>query len=435
MDSDNIWRIVRLIILVILSGLFSAAETALTTVNLNKLRALEAEGGRTGRRAARVLKLRDESPRMLSAVLIGNNVVNLSASSLTTVLCTSLFGSRFIGAATGVITFLILVFGEITPKNLATVYSLQLSLLFAGPVKVIMIVLTPLIWLLNHISRGIFFLLRIDPDADPNQMTESELRQVVDVSGEEGVIEPTEQKMITNVVDFGDAVAKDIMIPRTDMVCISEDISREELLRIVEEESYTRLPVYARTRDKIIGILHIKDLFIALGRHRDGNVRIRDLMRKPVYVYEYQRTAQIFADMKTSSSTMCIVLDEYGTTAGLITMEDLVEEIVGDIRDEYDSEEAELIRRISEGKYSVDGAVKLDDLNDSLGTELHSEYYDSVGGLMIELLDRLPQEGDTAVSGGIRLTCTGVFHNRVERVEIDTNEVPASPEEDQRENE
>ncbi len=418
MDSGSVIQLVMLIVLLLLSGIFSSAETALTTVNLNKLRTLVDEGGRKGRRAARVLKMREDPSRLLTTVLIGNNIVNLSASALTTILVTKLFGSAMIGLGTGVLTFLVLIFGEIMPKNLATMYNLPMSLFYATPAYILSLVLTPLIWILNKISRGIFRLFRIDPDYNPDQMTESELLKIVDVSHEEGVIEKEEQEMITNVVDFGDAVAKDVMIPRTDMTCAEVSSSYQELLQLLEEENYSRLPVYRESKDHIEGILHVKDLILYAEKNGRENVNVEKIMRRPVYVYEYQRTAQIFKDMKASSTTMCIVLDEYGITAGLITIEDLIEEIVGDIRDEYDESEAERIISLSDGTYDVDGGVKLDDLSDALGIEIESAHYDSVGGLVIELLDRLPDKGDEVENDVVHISVTAVDRNRVERVRI-----------------
>ncbi|MBR0146005.1 MAG: HlyC/CorC family transporter [Eubacterium sp.] len=431
MDSGSWIQLGILVVLLILSGVFSSAETALTTVNLNKLRALVDEGGRKAKKAALVLRLREDSARLLTTVLIGNNIVNLSASALTTIFVTKVFGDRLIGVATGILTFLVLLLGEIVPKNLATLYNLQLSLFYSVPIRVLSIVLTPVIWFLNIISRGIFFLLRIDPDRK-DQMTESELRAIVDVSHEEGVIEKEEQKMITNVVDFGDAVAKDVMIPRTDMICAEVDADYNDLLKLLEEETFSRLPVYQESRDHIVGILHVKDLILYAEKYGRNAVKVEKVMRKPVFVYEYQRTAQIFKDMKTSSTTMCIVLDEYGVTAGLITMEDLIEEIVGDIRDEYDEGEAEWIKKVSEDVYDVDASVKLDDLSDALGIDLESEHYDSVGGLVIELLDRLPDEGDAVENDKVHLKVTAVDRNRVERVTV-TVKTPPEGQEDETE--
>ena len=418
MDPGSIIQLCILVLLLFLSGFFSSAETALTTVSLNKLKVVLDEGGRRGKKAKLVINMRENSAKLLSTILIGNNIVNISASALATVLCSNLFGNKYVGAATGILTLLVLIFGEITPKTLANQNSLTLSLAFSKPIYILMIILTPVIWLLNKICRGVFCLLRVDPDANPDQMTETELLKIVDVSSEEGVIENSEKKMINNVVDFGDAISKDIMIPRADMVCIDINISHEELKKLIEEENYSRYPVYDESKDHITGILLIKDILIHYEKLKKNEMNIKSLVRDAVYVYEYQRTAEIFADMKTSSANMCIVLDEYGVTAGIITMEDLIEEIVGDIRDEYDEHENEFIKEISPGHYDVDGSIKLDDLNDALGTSLQSDDYDSIGGLMIELLDRLPKEGDMVRTGEVTIKCGKVEKNRVERVDV-----------------
>ena len=421
MDSSSIVQLVFLVVLLVLSGFFSSAETALTTVSLNKLKTVVDEGGRRGRAARRVILMREDSSKLLSTILIGNNIVNISASALMTLLCTKLFGSSYVGVATGILTFFILIFGEITPKTLASLNNLSMSLYFSFPIYILMIILTPVISILDKICRGIFRILKVDPDKNPEQMTESELLKIVDVSSEEGVIENTEKQMITNVVDFGDAISKEIMIPRTDMVCLDVESTYEELMNVIEEENYSRIPLYEESKDHIVGVLYVMDILLKQEKLKKGELRIRDIMREPVFVYEYQRTAELFADMKVSSVTMCIVLDEYGVTAGLITMEDLIEEIVGDIRDEFDEHEKEWIKEISPGHYDVDGAVRLDDLNDAIGTSLESDSYDSIGGLMIELLDRLPEEGDMVRTGDTTLKCGRVERNRVERVDVITS--------------
>ncbi len=418
MAPGVIIEFIVLVLLLILSGFFSSAETALTTVNLNKLRTVVDEGGKRARAAQRVIKMRENSSKLLSTILIGNNIVNISASALATVLCTNLFGSRFVGYATGLLTFFVLIFGEITPKTLASVNNLGMSLAFSMPIYILMILLTPVIWLLNIICRGIFRVLHVDPDKNPDQMTESELLKIVDVSSEEGVIEDSEKEMIRSVVDFGDAVSRDVMIPRTDMICIDVEAPYEELLDIIQEENYSRIPVYEESKDHIIGILYVKDLLLTRIKIGQGDINVRDIMREPVFVYEYQKTAKIFEDMRGKSVTMCIVLDEYGLTAGLITMEDLVEEIVGEIRDEYDESENDNFKDMGDGHYNVDGSAKLDDLSDAIGVNLESENYDTIGGLMIELLDKLPEEGDVVRSDNIVIKCLSVVKNRIERVEL-----------------
>lgn len=419
MDASPIIQLVVIIILLFLSAFFSSSETALTTVSRLKLRTLADEGSK---RAKKVLSVTENSGKLLSTILIGNNIVNISASALTTTFCTDFFGSKFIGAATGLLTLLVLIFGEITPKTLATRYSVQLSMVFVYPISFLMLVFTPAIWLLNIITGIIFKILRVDPDDSGNIITESELRTIVNVSHEEGVIEPEEKFMISNVVDFGDALSKDIMIPRTDIVCADVLSTYDELVKLFMSETYSRIPIYEESRDNIIGILYLKDLFFYSETNDMEYFDLRSILRKPVFVYEYQKTSQIFADMKTASSSMVIVLDEYGVTSGIITMEDLVEEIVGDIRDEYDDDEKDFIKKLSENEYDIDASIKLDDLNDSLNTSLSSDDYDSLAGFVIELLDKLPDEGEEADYRNIHFKVTRVNKNRIERIKLTITE-------------
>ena len=407
---DPIAQLIILVILLILSGFFSSAETALTTVNKLKLRTLSEEGKK---RATKVLSVTENSGKLLSTILIGNNIVNISASALATTLCTEVFGSKFIGVSTGILTILVLIFGEITPKTLATKYSI-----FVYPIWILMIILTPVIWLLNIITGIIFKILHIDTSDKGDTMTESELRTIFDVSHEDGVLETSEKFMISNVVDFGDALSKDIMIPRADVVFADINSTYEEIVSKFSEETYSRIPIYEESKDNVVGLLYIKDLFFYKEKHGVENFDVRNILRKPLFVYEYQKTSQIFADMKTSSVTMAVVLDEYGVTSGIITMEDLIEEIVGEIRDEYDTDEADYIKVISENVYDLDASIKLNDLNDALDIKLASEDYDSLAGFVIELLDKLPDEGDTAKYKNLDFKVTKVNRNRVERITL-----------------
>ena len=412
---DPIAQLIILVILLILSGFFSSAETALTTVNKLKLRTLSEEGKK---RATKVLAVTENSGKLLSTILIGNNIVNISASALATTLCTEVFGSKFIGVSTGILTILILIFGEITPKTLATKYSVQLSMIFVYPIWILMIILTPTIWLLNIITGIIFKILHVDTSDKGDTMTESELRTIFDVSHEDGILETSEKFMISNVVDFGDALSKDIMVPRADVVFADINSTYEELVSKFSKETYSRIPIYEESKDNVVGLLYIKDLFFYKEKHGAQNFDVRHVLRKPLFVYEYQKTSQIFADMKTSSVTMAVVLDEYGVTSGIITMEDLIEEIVGEIRDEYDTDEADYIKVISENVYDIDASIKLNDLNDALDIKLTSEDYDSLAGFVIELLDKLPDEGDAAKYKNLDFKVTKVNRNRVERITL-----------------
>lgn len=413
MDTSDIIQLIVIVILLALSAFFSSSETALTTVNKHKLRSL-MEGG--NKSAAKVLKVTENSGKLLSTILIGNNIVNIYASSLTTTWATDVFGNKYVGLATGALTLLVLIFGEISPKTIATQKAVPLSMIVVYPISFLMTIFTPVIWLLNLITGIIFKLLRIDPNAGEGAMTESELRTIVNVSHEDGVIEQEEKFMISNVVDFGDALSKDVMIPRADIICADVTSTYDELVKIFMDETYSRMPIYEESKDHVIGILYLKDLFFYSETHDLSDFDVRKILRKPVFVHEYQKTSQIFADLKTSAVTMAIVLDEYGVTSGIITMEDLIEEIVGEIRDEYDDDEDDFIRKISDNQYDVEAAIKLDDLNDALGTTLKSNNYDSLGGLVIELLDKLPDEGEVATTENITLKVIAVEKNRIERI-------------------
>lgn len=421
MDSSSTIQLIVIVVLLFLSAFFSSAETTLTTVNKLKLRNLADNGSR---RAKKVLKITENSSKLLSTILIGNNIVNIAASSLTTTLCTNVFGNRYIGYATGLLTLIVLIFGEITPKTLATKYAVPLSMIFVYPISGLMVVLTPAIWLLNLITGAIFKLLHVDPNSNDEVMTESELLTIVNVSHEDGVLEQEEKFMISNVVDFGDALSKDIMIPRADIVSADITSSYDELVDIFIKETYSRIPIYEENKENIVGILYLKDLFFYRETHDIKDFDLRSILRKPLFVFEYQKTNQIFADMKTSSVTMAIVLDEYGVASGMITMEDLIEEIVGEIRDEYDENEDQNIINLDDNVYDIDASIKLDDLNDALSTNLSSDDYDSLAGFVIEVLDKLPNEGDEGDYENIHFKVTKVTKKRVERVTLTIYDIP-----------
>ena len=409
METSDILQLVILLVLLSASAFFSSAETALMTSNKFKIRNL-AEGG--DKRATKVIDITANTDKMLSAILIGNNIVNLSASSLSTTLTLKLFGSSLVGIATGILTFLILVFGEITPKNLASKNAEDMALKYIGIISVLVVILTPVIYVVNKVA-GIVISLFIKNNDDNNMVTEDELRAMVEVSHEDGVIEKEEKKMIVNVVDFGDTVAGDIMLPRVDMVMVSVESSYEEILKIFREERYTRIPVYEESPDNVIGILNVKDFLLIEDKE---NFSVKEHLREPLYTYEYKKTSSLMVDMRKTGANIVIVLDEYGTTVGLITLEDMLEEIVGEIRDEFDAEEDEGITKISETEYLIDGSTNLDDVNDRIGLELSSEEYESIGGIIMEKLGRLPVEGEVITFDNIILTVKKMDHARIEKV-------------------
>lgn len=413
MDPSDAIQFFILFILLLLSAFFSSAETALTTVSKIKMRSLAEDGNK---RAATVLDITENhSPKMLSAILIGNNIVNLYAASLTTTLAYSL-GGAMVSIATGILTVAILIFGEITPKNAATINSSKLALAYIPIIKIFMTVMTPVIFIVNLLSRGVLFLLRIDPNAKNNAMTEDELRTIVDVSHEDGVIESEEKEMIYNVFDLGDARAKDVMVPRVHVTFADVNSTYHELLEIFKEDKYTRLPVYEDTTDNVIGTINMKDLLLFDNRE---HFHVRDILREAYFTYEYKSISELLVEMRDASFNIAIVLDEYGETAGLITLEDILEEIVGEIHDEYDENEENFVQKVNDLEYIVEGSLSLDDLNDRLDLELESEDYDSLGGFIIQRLDRLPEVGDEfTTEDGIRMIVDRLDKNRVELVHI-----------------
>ena len=387
-SPSDILQIVILIILLVLSSFFSSAETALTTVNKMRMRSLADDGNK---RAAKVLEITGNQSKMLSAILIGNNIVNLYASSLMTPLAAKIFGPGYIALATGVLTLLILIFGEISPKTISTLKAEKISLSYCNTIAAIMWVLTPLIFIVNKIAQGFMLLIGVDIKKKAQSITEDELRTIVEVSHEEGVIESDEREMINNVFDFGESQAKEVMIPRIDMTCASIDATYEEIIDIFRKEKYTRLPIYKDSIDNVIGIINVKDLLL----YNSGEeFHVSDILREPYYTYEFKKTSELMEELRKTANNITIVLDEYGSTVGMITLEDLLEEIVGEIRDEYDEDEEDPIVKLSDTEYILDGMTKLDDLNELLDTEYSSEDYDSVSGLVIEKLDRMPVSGD-----------------------------------------
>lgn len=368
------------------------------------------------KRAARVLRVTGNPGKMLSAILIGNNIVNLSASSISTSLAIHLFGNTGAGIATGILTFLILIFGEVTPKTMATIKADSMSLTAAAPIGFLMKILTPVIFIINKLSLGLMFLLHVNIKDAQKKMTEEELRTIVDVSQENGVIEHEERDMIHNLFDFGDAEAKEIMVPRIDMTFVQADATYQEVLDIFRQDMFTRLPVYEDSTDNVIGIINMKDFLL---QNDTSEFSVRNLLREPYFTYEHKNTADLFLEMRKSSISLAIVLDEYGVTAGLITLEDLLEEIVGEIRDEYDADEEDDITRISDREFYVLGSANLNDVSEALSLHFTSDDYDTIGGYCLGLLDHLPEKNEIILTdNNILIRIDRMEKNRIERIYI-----------------
>lgn len=412
MSSSEITLLVVLVVLILLSAFFSSAETAFVTVSNIKIRSLIDEGNK---KAILVNKIIENKSKMLSAILIGNNLVNISASALATILAQKLFGDYAVSFATAILTILILIFGEITPKSLATLNALKLSLAYAKIIYGLMFILTPVIFVINFLANSIIRLFGLNPDAKTSSITETELRTIVDVSHEEGVIEKEERQMINNVFDFGDAIASDVMVPKVDMTMADINSTYDELIKIFRKEKFTRIPIYQDSTDNVIGIINMKDLLLYNPEHIFD---IRNFLRSAFFTYEGKKISELMMEMKKTSVNIVIVLDEYGVTSGLITLEDLLEEIVGEIHDEYDIDDEDDVREISTNKYLIEGHIKISDLNDRLGLNLHSDEYDSIGGLIIEKLDRFPNPGDKIIIDNVSLKVLSMDKMRINTVEI-----------------
>lgn len=413
MDTHLLIRLIILILLLVLSAFFSSAETALTTVNKIKLKTMADDGNK---KAARVLNVVTRPKKMLSAILIGNNIVNLSASSLATTLAIDIFGSVGAGIATGILTLLILIFGEITPKSIATINSTSLSLLFAPVISGLMWLLTPVIIIINFLAGLCIKLFGIDPDFKDDTITEDELRIMVDASHQSGEIEGDERTMIHKVFDFSDACAKEVMIPRIDMTMVDADISYNDLISVFKEDMFTRLPVCEPDSEKIIGMVNMKDF---LGLVPGDDFSVRNYLRDVYFTYEMKNVSDLFDEMREESTTVSIVLDEYGDLSGMITMEDLLEEIVGEIRDEYDEDEEDPIVRLNDREYQVLGSMNLEDLCNIIPLGFTSEDYDTIGGYIVGAFDHFPNAGETYVSeNGTIVRVLAVDKKRITKLRI-----------------
>ena len=429
MDSSDAIQFLALIILICLSAFFSSAETSMTTVNKIRIQSLAEQGDK---RALILLTVVEDSGKLLSTILIGNNIVNISASSLATTITMRLFGNAAVSVSTGIITLLVLIFGEITPKTMASLHAEKMALSYARIIQFLMFLLTPVIFLVNKMAKGVLTLLRVDDSVKGNTITEHELRTLVNVGHKEGVIETEERQMIYNVFDFGDSQAQDVMVPRIDVTFADVNSSYEDLIQLFREEKHTRFPVFEETTDNIIGIVNVKDLLLT----EKKDFTLRKILRDAYFTYEYKKTSELLMEMKEHSVSFAVVLDEYGATSGIVTLEDLVEEIVGDIHDEYDIEEEDDLTEILPGKeYLALGSARLDDLDEVLHLDIESDDYDSIGGYIIEQLDRFPEKGESVnTDSGIRLVVDKVERNRIESVHIYLPETRGNNNEDSLDN-
>lgn len=412
MDSVLLVQLVVLVILLIGSAFFSASETALMSISKIDARHMVDQNIKN---AKIVSKLVEDPNKLLGAILVGNNIVNIGASSLATVIATGIFQSAGAGIATGVMTLLILIFGEITPKSLSTQKAHEVACFVARPISILVVIFNPLVKVLMFISNLIIRIFGGKIDTSKPFITTDELKTIVTVSHEEGVIEEEEKEMIYNVFGFGDSFTKDVMIPRTDMIAVDANATYEEIIDLYKQEQFSRMPVYQESHDNIIGVIYVKDLL--LKQFNPEDFVMADFLRDVYFVHEFKRIDELFKEMRSKKIGMAIVVDEYGGTSGIVTLEDLIEEIVGDIDDEYDMTEDSFVK-LNDKEYLVDGSFRISDFNDELHLDISSNEFDSIGGFIIGLLDRFPDEGEVVTYEGITFRVQETMNNRINKLKI-----------------
>jgi len=399
-----------------MSAYCALAETALTSIGTLRLRNMLDEKLKN---AELVEKLLSDKNKLLSTILVANNIVNLSAAAIATSLAISLAGNEgwAIGLATAIATFLIIIFGEITPKTFAVQNTERICLAIAKPTIAMIWLLAPVVRFIGIFTDTLLKLAGADPSKTSPSITESEFRTMVAVGHEEGVIEEDERQMIHNVFEFGQNNARDVMIQRMDMVVVEVEESYDEIREKFETERFSRMPVYRDSIDDIIGVLHLQEF--AFCKSENDEFKVENFMRKPFFTYESKPLDELFNLMRSERLSIAIVLDEYGGTAGMITLEDLIEEIVGEIEDEYDDTEEDICK-INDNEYLVEGSTKLDDLNEVLNIQLESEDFESIGGYVMGIVGNIPEQGEIVIYENMTFTIEAVDKNRILKLRICT---------------
>jgi len=414
LDPSNTGQLIALIILLAFSAFFSASETALISIGKIRVRHLVEEKVKGAGLVARLL---DSPSKLISTILVGNNVVNIAASALATAIAIRMWGSAGVGIATGVMTLLVLIFGEITPKTIAAQYPEKVVLRVARPIYWIMLLLTPVVKVFTFITNAFIKTIGGEVHRVEPYITEEEIRTMVSVGQEEGVIETEEKEMIHNIFEFNDTYVKEIMVPRPDIVGIENTTSFEELIEVVKEEQFSRIPVYEATIDNIIGIIYVKDLFVLSAEEREQFDPTK-YMRKAYYIPEFKKVGDLFNEFRHQKIHMAVVVDEYGGTAGIITMEDIIEEIVGEIADEYDMAELPQIQTIDDRTAVADAGLRINEVNELLGLNLPSEESDTLGGFVFNLFGRIPLEQERIVYQDIEFVVEEMEKHRIQKVKL-----------------
>ena len=405
---DYMGSILAMVICIAMSAYFSATETAFSSLNKTRLKVLADNGNR---RAALTLKLAGNYDKLISTILIGNNIVNILVASIGTLLFVGLYGDMGATISTVVVTVVVLIFGEITPKSVAKDAPERFAMVSAPFIRLWIWVLTPVNFLFSQWKKFISRFFKTDENA---KMSHEELLLFMEDVEQDGGIDENEGELLRNALEFRDLTAAEILTHRIELEAVEIQESHEQIAKAFTQSGFSRLLVYRDTIDQVVGILCQKD-FYCNGKMTERP--IAEIMTAPLFVYQHTKIRDILKTFQRQKAHIAVVIDDFGGTLGIVTMEDILEEIVGEIRDEYDSDEEQLIQKMQDRTYLVEGSMKLSDINDELGTDLQSEDYDSIGGLIIEHLDRVPEDGAQIVTDqGIRLQVQGVSQNRILKV-------------------
>lgn len=415
-------QLILLVVLIILSGLFSASETALTAFKSTDLEEIE----NTNPKTAKLLKKWLTKPNeILTAILLGNNIVNILASSIATIVTLQVVGSKSgnaIAIATISMTVIVLIFGEITPKIVAKTYSKKISGIVIGPIYILSVITLPLIKLLMFITKIISKMFGVDIKHENLMITEEEIKSYINVGQAEGIIEEEEREMIHSIIEFGDTTAKEVMTPRTSTFMLDAESTIDEVWDEIIDSGYSRIPVYGEDLDEILGILYVKDLMI-LAKKGTTDIPLKNILRKAYFVPDTKSIVEILDEFRSKQVHMAIVLDEYGGTVGLLTIEDVIEEIIGEIKDEYDLHEEDEVEKISDSKYKVDARINIEDLNKELDLNIpESEDYESLGGYVLDILGRVAEVEDIVELDGLKMKVLEVDKMRVVKILIEISE-------------
>ncbi|MBR0151542.1 MAG: HlyC/CorC family transporter [Synergistaceae bacterium] len=398
------------IVLFLLSAFFSGAETSITATGTGKLRTF-IETGKYRYLNSTFQWLIDDTQEALTVCLIANNIVNISASALASGIALEIFGAGAVVAVVPVMTVLIVILGEILPKSAAMVYSENVLIVAAPILRILAFLISPIAWAMKKCVTAIGFLLHINLGSQQVFVTRDEIEQLVKIGEESGALEASERRMIDGIIDFDETRVHEIMIPRTDMIALDADETLGEAVKLFIDEGHSRIPVYEESPDNIIGILYVKDTLKNLSEG-DLSCSVRGLLRKPIFVPETIKTAELLENMRREHIHIAIIVDEYGGVAGIVTMEDILEQIVGEIQDEYDEESPE-IQKLDDGSYLVQGIMSLEDLNEELGTDFHSDDAETIGGLVLILSGSFPDEGEIFHYEGWAIRVAGLEDHRI----------------------